>query len=794
MKTITHFILILFLLGNTDLLLAQPSPQKQTSCNIIGKVSSSSFEVDYFNMVILSTKDSSFIKGEVFYEPTFRMKDVAALDFYIQISSMSMAPKTIKIHRNEEDTLLNLGDIKVEGKALKEVTVKAKLLSQSASGTVMNIANSPLAQSGSAIDVLKRSPGLIVNKDNNVLVFGRGSAKIYIDGREASTSELGEISSENITKIEVIRNPSAKYDASANAVVNITTKSKSRSGYNVKHTSNFTQGEYFRYSGDLDVSMKKNNMELFSYISTREQKIKFTDNYVRDIDAGAQPVLMLNELTKVRTEHFPLTYKIGTNLYLNRRSQLNFVYNGSYIQSSSVTNNTNEVRELSVSTLFNTHTNSSYLANRNLFTAGYSINLDTAGQKLDIKTDYLNMDITNRDHISEQITAETPSAYLKKNNNKNDIQVLSAVIDYLYPIASTQTKINGGAKITGIKNSSSNDYLLFNDAWTRNPDKSENSSYKENNLAAYLIISQKIQKFSANAGLRAEHSSMAGNYGIRKTYFDFFPSASVDYRISKLVSTSMSYSRRIKRPSYQDLNPFLIYIDSLSYMKGNPQLKPSIAHAFEFSVSYREMASITLSYTNTEAPMFMYVETDAEQRNTTYVSTQNFDKAEIYAITLNIPYEMGNWTTYNSLGWQHDKVWNNSTESILSIINRSKPMFYVYTYNSYKLPWNLSVNLTYQYYTSAISGIFEAKPKHVVNMGLTKSIKDNIKINLQYNDVFGMDVLNSKAVVPNMNLVYRAKYDASYVRLSITFNFGGKFNVNNVKSGIRDEINRVKEN
>ncbi|HEX2936963.1 MAG TPA: outer membrane beta-barrel family protein [Bacteroidales bacterium] len=788
MKTITYFILILISLVNTSLLRAQ------TTCNITGKVSSSSFEVDYFNIVILSTRDSSFIKSEVFYKPTFRMKDVSAPDFYIQISSMSMATKTIKIHKNIEDTLLNLGDIKVEGKSLKEVTVTSKLLSQSASRTVINITNSPLAQSGSAIDVLKRSPGLIVNKDNNVLVFGRGSAKIYIDGREANTSELSEISSENITKVEVIRNPSAQYDASANAVVNITTKNKAKSGYYVKHTSNFTQGEYFRYSGDLDVSMKKNHMELFSYISTRDQKIRFTDNYIRDIDAGSQTVLMVNELTKVKTEHFPLTYKIGTNLYLNRRSQLSFVYNGSYIQSSAVTNNMNEVRELSSNTLFNTHTSSLYLSNRNLFTAGYSINFDTAGQKLDIKTDFLNIGITNRDHISEQINAAIPEAYMKKNNNKNDIQVLSAVIDYLYPIASTQTKINGGAKITGIKNTSSNDYLLFSDVWTRNPDKSEHSSYKENNLAAYLIVSQKIQKFSASAGLRGEHSSITANNGISKTYFNLFPSASVDYRISNLVRSNLSYSRRIRRPSYQDLNPFLIYIDSLSYMKGNPQLQPSISHAFELSVSYREMASLTLSYTNTRSPMFMYVETDVANRNTTYVSTQNFDKAESYAVTLNLPYEMGKWTTYNSLGWEYDKVWNNSTESNLSIINRSKPMFYVYTYHSYKLPWKFSVNLTYQYNTSAISGIFEAKPKHVVNMGITKSIRENIKINLQYNDMFGKDVLNSKAVVPNMNLMYRAKYDASYVRLSISFNFGGKFNVNNVKSSIKDEMNRVKEN
>lgn len=791
MKTITQFIFALALVVNTGTLLCQSKP---ASCNITGKISSSSFEIDYFNMVILSTRDSSFIKGEVFYEPTFRMKDVMALDFYIQITSMSMAPKTITIHRNEGDTLINLGDIKVEGKALKEVTVTAKLLSQSASGTVLNIASSPLAQSGSAIDVLKRSPGLIVNKDNDVLVFGRGAAKIYIDGREATSTELGEISSENITKIEVIKNPSAKYDASASAVVNITTKNKSRSGYYVKHTSNFTQGEYFRYSGDLDVSLKKNKMELFSYISTRDQKIKYTDNYIRDIDAGSQPILMLNELTKVRTEHFPLSYKMGTNLYLNRKSQLNFVYNGSYIQSSSVTNNINKVQELSASTVYNTHTNSAHLAHRNLFTAGYSINFDSAGQKLDIKTDYLSIGITDRDQISELISAETPNIYQKKNNNKNDIQVLSAVIDYLYPIATTQTTLNGGVKLTGIKNSSSNEYLLFSDVWNKNSDKSEHSSYKENSVAAYLIISQKIHKFSANAGLRGEHSSMTGSNGISKTYFDLFPSASFDYRISNLISASISYSRRIKRPSYQDLNPFLIYIDSLSYMKGNPQLKPSVSHAFEFSVSYREMASIALSYTNSHSPMFMYVETDAVQRNATYVSTQNFDKAEKYAITLNIPYEIGNWTTYNSLGWAYDKVWNNATERNLSIINRSKPMFYAYTYNSYKLPWNFSVNLTYQYYTSAISGIFEAKPKHVVNWGLTKSIKDNIKINLQYNDLFGKDVLNSKAVVPNMNLVYRAQYDASYVRLSITYNFGGKFNVNNIKSGIRDEMNRVKEN
>jgi outer membrane receptor protein involved in Fe transport len=800
MKSKYLVILSFALLGVTEIMFSQSDASIKndaslSKCNVKGTVNLANASIDYYNVVILSALDSAYIKGEVFYDSSFIINDIAQKDFLVQISSMSMVTKTMHVNRKDNETSVNLGAILAEGKMLKEVTVIAnsKMVNQSSSGTVLNIANSPLAQSGSAIDVLRKSPGLLVDKDNKVQVFGKGNAKIYIDGREATSNELSELSSENILKVEVIKNPSAKYEASANAVVNITTKNRARDGYYVKHTSNFTKGDFYRYAGDLDLSMKTDNLELFSFISTKEQKIKFVDNYFREIQLKEDQIYMENELVKERKDHLPISYKLGTNYNINNNNRISLVFSGSYSDGSSLTNNINEVHYPQQSSLFNTRTNSTSLSKRNLVTFGYSSNLDSAGQKIDVKVDYLKINQNWQDNISEMVTNTNSVNYLKRNDNANNIDIVSGVADYVYPVVPTHTRINAGVKVTDMKNKSENIFSKYEDTWITDPSKSDYSSYNENNLAGYVMLNQHIKSLDLNIGLRGENSEMEGNH-INRSYFDLFPSASVDYQISKLMGASLSYSKRVQRPTYQDLNPYLIYIDSLSYSKGNPNLRPSMSNAFDFAINYRKLASLNFSYTKTESPMFMYVETDVANHGATYVSTKNFDKSERYSITLNLPYELNVWTTYNSFGWTYDKVDYNNGSNNIDILAKSKSMYYVYAYNNFKLPKKFSFYFTYQYYTGGINGILEFKAKHLVNVGLMKELGKNVKVHLQYNDLFNKEGLNAKAVIPNMNLKYRAQSDASYIRLSVTLNFGGNFKVENIKSGIREEMNRVKEN
>ena len=794
MKAKVFLLLFLAFFSISGKILSQ-SEELGKKCDIAGKITCELATLDYYNVVILSAKDSSYIKGDVFYDSCFTIKDIPLKDFLVQVSSLSITTKTIKVSRSVNETTINLGTISTEGKMLKEVTVVAnsKMVNQSAYGTVLNVANSPLAQSGSAIDVLKKSPGLLVDKDNQVQVFGKGSAKIYIDGRDATSNELNELSSGNILKVEVIRNPSARYDASASAVVNITTKNKAREGYYVKHTSSFTKSNFYRYAGDLDLSLKGKNLELLTFFSTKDQKIKYVDNYFRKIWQGEDMVYMQNELVKERKDHFPLTYKFGVNYNINNRNRGSLLYSGSYTDASSRTNNINEVQYPQQNSLFSTNTNTNILSKRNMVTLGYNSTFDTTGHMLDIKVDYLKINQKWEDNISEQVTNGNSVNYLKRNNNDNNIDIVSAIADYVYPIVLTHTKINAGVKVTNMKNVSENIFAKYLDDWIKDPSKSDSSYYKENNLAGYLIINQQVKIFDINVGLRCENSQMEGNQ-INRNYFDLFPSASINYQVNKLMGTSISYSRRVQRPTYQDMNPYILYIDSLSYSKGNPNLKPSMSGAFDFSVNYRKLASLSFGYTKTESPMFLCVETDPLNCGVTYVSTENFNKLERYSVTLNLPYELNMWTTYNSVSWAYNKIDYSTENNNINILAKSKPTFYVYTYNSFKLSKKISFYFTYQYLAVGLNGIFEVNPKHVVNIGLMKDIGKNIKVHLQYNDLFDKEGLNAKAFVPNMNLKYKARYDASYVRLSVSFNFGGNFKVDNLKSGIREEMNRVKEN
>lgn len=785
-----------FMLGIIFLLSGYSAIAQENGYRITGNVKSK-FPVDYFNVVVLNANDSSFIKGAVFYSNSFEVGNITAKKVIISISSIAFTTKSKTVSNPNGLPVVDLGEVEVSGQTLKEVTVVANrsIVQSIAGGAVLNVANSPLSNSGTVIDVLKKSPGIIVDKDNNVSVFGKGAAKLYLNGREVTNAtEVTELSSEHVTKVEIIKNPSSKYDASANAVVNIITKSKFKDGYNAKTSLYTTYGEYLRVKGDLDFSYRKNSYEVYTFLTTNKNKVKYTDEYYRIIGTGSKEVTMDNRLEKVAKNNFPVYFTVGANYRLGIKHLIGASYTGNFADNKSATSNTNNVKSSTGSTFFNTVTNTKSNRSNNQISLKYQYDVDTNKHKVNLVFDYLNYDGTINDIINESVANGKSSSYDKRNKNTSNYEFFSCLADYTRPLGSESILLSAGLKSTFIESRSNNLFEIFNGGWMPQPDKTIRSKYHENSYAAYIMLEGQFEKLQLSTGIRGERSVMDNSIDLSRSYSNLYPSASASYAFTKNAELSLNYSARYRKPTLADLNPTITYIDSLSYYVGNPSLKAEQINSVDLIFSYLKMASVGVSYVHKRNPMILYVESHPELNNSTYVSMRNFDYSDKLAFTLNLPYETKFWTTYNSFGVEYNKVAYSSASSNAIMLNNSKTMYYAYLYNNFKVAKGVGLYLTYQYNSSGLNGIFEFEQRHILTAGVTAQLSKGLKMHLMYNDILSTDYQKTKAALPTLNLKYNSYYDASYVRLVLTYNFGKDFKVQAIKSGLKDEISRIKEN
>lgn len=288
-------------------------------------------------------------------------------------------------------------------------------------------------------------------------------------------------------------------------------------------------------------------------------------------------------------------------------------------------------------------------------------------------------------------------------------------------------------------------------------------------------MSGTLIKFSYIMGLRYENtltngfSTVQNLEVISRKYGNFFPSAQIGYKITPDLVFEASYANRINRPTYQDLDPFVNFIDSLSSFKGNPFLLPSYSHGVELGLVYFEYASIKLGYTKTINPMFLTVDRNLGT-NTFSVITKNIESSEAYTIAAVLPYEFPWWTTFNSFGYTFNTFkYLDAGE----VITNDKPSFYVSLYNEFRIKKLFNIELTYDYVSPGSQGLFILRPYQSFGFSLARSILKN-KVDLRFTvyDLFFTEIETGYSQIGDAYVDYSARTDTKLFQLSITWNFG----------------------
>lgn len=767
-------------------------------------VDSNNKAIELGNAIALSSKDSTIIKGDLFMVGKFQ---ISAIDpvFILKITALGFEDHFQLISFQNNDTIKDIGTIQLRSNnILKEVEIISKLplFERDGEKVKVNVENSALSSVGTVLDVLKKSPTVMIDNSDNVSVFGKGNAVIYLDGQQiASTDILKTISSTEIKEIEIIANPSAKYDAAGKAVINIITKKNNLEGYSGNLIQNTLYGKYlFTYTG-LRFNYKRKKWSTFISYGFPNGKGWNSDEYYRNVKSNDSTTTeMKNKIFSINDQTNSHYYRAGATYTLDSVSSIGIQYNGFYSQNKNTSDNANEVFKNSVPQLtLQTYTVSKPKMVNNTANINYSKKLDTLKSEFTITGQYGNFSSNNSDEINQKIVVgNTSSEQIKRNKGVNNIQIFTGQAD-LNKSFSKKWKLESGIKNSFITNQSKINFENYSTSgeWVSDPFYFNGFKYSENILAAYSQLYYSKGKVNMRGGLRAEYtrskgsSKITGEQVIDRGYLNAFPSAYFGYDLTKDLSTGITYSSRISRPTFQDMDPFINYIDSLSSFRGNPYLLPSYMHSVEASLIYLKEASLTFSYSRTNGAMNLVVEKLNDGTDAFIATTKNLDFSETYSAGVTIPYELSWWTTYNYFGYMVNTF---SYKSAGEVVENKKPMLYMYLYDEFRVKKLFSMEVTFEYTSAGVDGIFTFEPFYNLSANIKKTFfKDKLTCRFIANDILSTAFNKGSSKVNGYNVNYISKENTHFFLLSLNYRFG-KLKANDYKDKTvnQEEYDRIK--
>ena len=771
---------------------------------------------------LLKAKDSTLVKTAITSkEGLYVFENIPPGTYLLQASSAGME------RRYSDAVIVNEGNNEAAGMALQPVvknmgavtvTAQRPFIESKIDKTVVNVDASPTNAGATALEVLEKSPGIMVSNDGAISLRGKAGVIIMVDGKPTflSPSDLANLlknmPASAIDQIEIMTNPSSKYDASGNSgVINIKTKKGKTAGFNGSIMAGITTS-FFKTGNTLYVIPKSQNSISFNY---RKNKINFFGNYNPNVFQGRsqleinrvkldqdKKILGYNDvLTQFKFGNNNHTLKLGLDVYADKKNTIGVVVSGftfsGHPTPRTITSTHDENYNLLSQMVSQTDNRLNF---KNLSTnINYRHQFDSTGRELTADLDYIIYDNVSRMTLTTDFFDGNGQAFGNqlqlKGHLPSSIKIWSLKSDYVHPFK------KGGRLEAGVKSSIvDNDNMVSYVRWDGNKwiddSRSNHFIYEENINAVYLNANRQIGKWSLQGGLRLENTIAKGHQvtndsGFTRNFTNLFPSAFLSYDADKSNKFTISYSRRITRPNYQDLNPFIYFLDSLSYRKGNPFLLPQFSHNFELSHSFKGKLITTLNYSNTNNVISQLVKPDGDLL---YLTSDNVARFRNVGITITAPVPLTKWWNSNVF----INVFNNHYEGVYE----NKPLDMSFT--------SFMINMTQTFtikpgFTAEVSGFYRARgiqqlnvdePMYVLNFGAQKQVlkgKGTLRLNLR--DPFWMQRYKGKTEYDIVDSRIANKWDNRQVTASFTYRFGKTGQQNQParrrNSAAQDEQNRV---
>jgi Outer membrane protein beta-barrel family/Carboxypeptidase regulatory-like domain len=757
-------------------------------------------------VLLLKQIDSSLVKSSLSdNDGNFKFEGVSTGKYFAEVTLINHQKNLTKVEMAGKDVQLPTIAMVPGATTLKTVTVTASkpFLEQRADKLIVNVEGSSTAAGSTALEVLQKVPGVLVMNDKITLV-GKGTPAIMVDGRLSQYTDIAQllrdISAANIEKIEVIANPGAKYDASGGAVINIILKRNANLGTNGSAYFMTGMGLYDKASIHADRNFYRINPGF--NINSRKGKLNLYGGYgffyrnwfsYSEFDRIIPP----NRFFQVNYEPNNVTshnFKLGADLYADKKNTFGVIARGVVRDGlSKAQNTTYQMDAANGQTLstFQTFNNTTTKRNNISANLNWKHSFDTTGTDLNVDIDYSAFKLTNSSEIITLLSGG--STYTNNQLIKNPVKFIVLKADYTLPL-NKKAKLEAGAKSSF---ATINNYLSFLQKGVLDNERSTDFKYIENINAVYSSLSYSLEKWELQGGLRAEQTISKGTSHSQKVldrnYWQLFPSAFLTKKITDKLSTVLQYSRRVNRPSYQQQNPFIEYLDSLTYTRGNPLIKPETADEYKLGLTYQSQPFFSISYNKKHDVIID--DAPKQDGNLTYTTPENLAAYENVAFELNFPIEFGKKISGyggNQMIYNHYKA-----DYLGARFDRGKWNWLAYWQVAYKPTdsWNFEVSGYYM--TKFLNEFITINHLSAFNIGIQKSLWDKRgKIILNISDLFYSQNTDGSLQYQEINVHFRQLQDSRNIRLTFRYSFGNQKlkAVRNRTTASDAEENRVKTN
>ncbi len=690
-----------------------------------------------------------------------------------------------------------------EHHALGEVKVTATkaFIEQKADKLILNVAASPIAAGGTAADLLARAPGVLEQSGDYVL---RGKmVTVMLDGKLTNLSGdelknmLSAMPANTVDKVEIIANPSAKYDARASAIINLVTTKSLKLGTNGVATVGVGAGRYGRYNAGLSLNHRTEKLNVYGGLDRLDNKVYATSTSARALTSEIQ--LAENGLETRRSQSN--TLKLGFDYDLSKTTSVGVLVKGLLTdrtrdgETSAQLSGPSAIQQ---TTLLGTVGASQVLSPS---ASAYYKTMFGKDKSLRVSADYFGY---NKGYHNDYTTstfdasgAATGPADLRRDNSPANNSVKSVSADYEQPFQKGTLEAGLKATATITDNDIRWEQALGGQAWTTDLGKTNHFIYRENISAAYATFSRDIKKVSLQVGLRAEQTQTTGtsltmNQTTERSYLNLFPSVSAQYNVSEKTQFGFSYRRKIDRFQFGVVNPFVTYLSPYRYSQGNPNIRPSFSHNFEVSYAYGSLLSASLSYGHhTDVLIDTYRKDDATQ--VVINSYQNQPSAEQLdgSLTLMKPLLNNKWQTYTSLGVLVAQV--NAAPGSVGFSSRGQAA-YLSTNHTLTLRPGLKAEVSAMYMSPLTFAGVATRSSFVSSVGFSQTVlKGAGTLTLNVTDLFNTQRTRSEVLAADINSQNVSKLESRFVKLGFSYKFGNK----NVKasqrrdSGVEAEKSRM---
>ncbi|MBE7173714.1 MAG: TonB-dependent receptor [Williamsia sp.] len=745
---------------------------------------------------LLKAKDSSVAKvGTAGKDGRYQFEGINWGRYLVLVSATGhnkgySAP--FEIDETHPSFLVQTIELVPQAKSLNAVTVTSTRppVEQKIDRMVVNVEASITNAGSNALEVLEKSPGISVDKDGNISLKGKDGVVVLIDGRQTYLSGtdlaayLRNLNASQLDQVEIMTNPPAKYDAAGNSgIINIKTKKNRQMGYNGSVNAGYGQGRYPKVNDGLNFNYRKDKWNLFTNLS---------HNYNRNFNQLTIQRNFVDKQTKDLLSHFgqeannqsisrSYNAKLGLDYFASKNTTLGVVFNGFLNNRTSKTDNRTDISDANGKPGSQTKAAISNKQQWKNFSTNLNFRrvLDTLGSDLTADLDYSGYDTKNDLRMINSYFDATGHPIYAGDTLlgalPQQINIYSGRMDYTKNLKKG-ARFEAGIKSSYVKTDNNAGYdSILQAQIVHDVNRSNHFIYEENINAAYVNLNKPInKKWGAQAGLRLENTNAKGFQVVtaeqfNRHYTQLFPTGYIQYQQDKKNTYVLNYGKRIRRPDYQSLNPFINFIDRYTYSKGNPNLRPQFSHNIELSHNYQGILITTLNYTRT-TDIIQNVLQQNEEKNETYMTKDNIAKQRQLGISVNTNIPITKWWRSNV----YANAFNNKFEGLVNgtFVSIDATTLMLNGSQQFTFPRTWTAEVSGFYRTTGVEGVIKAKPFGSVSLGVSKQImktKGTLRLNVR--DVFNTQRFRGVSRYGNVDAAFQERGDNRVANLTFTYRF-----------------------